>query len=439
VPSRQPAAIAGRTGCGRELVRRAPRERERQPGAGDRFVQGVAEHVMELAHAIAHGLRVHVQLGGDRLAVAEMTQPAGQRFGEPLAHRRRDLVEWGEDAAAQRRVEPGVPVHDDRVEVLVGKDWIFREQTGALQRRGHLGDLYAHRQVLQRHRVTDDRAGATEEIGEPLPTAGPGRVRDDRAEHRAPANEQARIIQPGQHALRESIVFEQDNCDLLRQRPPGTVRGRAYGRGVGPIGQQELDELVAEAFPSGDRLGLLDDETARRCGRQPVDEDEHGLGQGGQAGRCDADVQRRLGHVVPGDTCAELIRRQQRGELAALLPLHPADFLEQLDLRPEFGAVRERAGRRLGDFDQHFHESLGRHDHFVLLDVEELGVIGPFLAEQLPNFDHDGGQPVDQGGHQPLQLGSSSPVVHLHLSTVTSTHRCNRATSHPSAADFVRV
>ena len=223
------------------------------------------------------------------------------------------------------------------------------------------------------------------------------------------------------------------------QGPTGAVGGRPYGRRVGPIGQQKFDEIVAEAFTRGDRLRLFDDETAGRRGRQPVDEDEHRLGQRGQAGRRHTDVQRRLRHVVPRDPCAKLVGRQQRGEVAALLPLHPADFLEQLDLRPELRTVRKRARRRLGDFDQDFHERLGRHDHFVLLDVEELRVVRPFLAEQLPNLDHDGGQPVDQGGHQPLQLRTLSPVVHLYLSTVTSTHRCNRATCHPSAADFVRV
>ena len=112
------------------------------------------------AHAVAHGLRVHVQLGGHRAAVAEMPQPRGERLDEPLAHGRRDSVERGERAPAQGRQQPRVAVDEDRVEVLVGEHRVVREDAAALQGRRRLGDLHARRQVLQRHRVPHDRAGA---------------------------------------------------------------------------------------------------------------------------------------------------------------------------------------------------------------------------------------------------------------------------------------
>jgi hypothetical protein len=230
-------------------------------------------------------------------------------------------------------------VHDDRVQVLLREHRVVVEYPGRPELGGHLGDLHAERQLLQRYRMADHRASTAQRSDQPLPPPGPDRVWDDRAEQRAPAaDQQAGAVEPGQHRLADRIRrVDQQHRRLPRQAPPDPERGRAYPRHVRAVGQQQLDQFVAEPLPGRAGLGLLQDESVRGRRGELVDEDEHRLGQGSQHLRGHAGGERGTGDVVPRCPRADLVRGQQRGHVAPLPPLDPPDLLEQLALGTELG------------------------------------------------------------------------------------------------------
>ena len=59
-----------------------------------------AVQLAQLGHPVAHGLRVHVQVGGDVLAAALVQQPGAQRLGEPFGSRGPQRLHGRQRAAA---------------------------------------------------------------------------------------------------------------------------------------------------------------------------------------------------------------------------------------------------------------------------------------------------------------------------------------------------
>ena len=103
-PEHGPYAAARRSDhSGLSGSARGRREGELEDAA--RVLEPVAEELAQLAHPVAHGLRVHEQLGGDRVAAAVVQQPGPQRLGELLGARRR-AAPSGASTRARRSAAP---------------------------------------------------------------------------------------------------------------------------------------------------------------------------------------------------------------------------------------------------------------------------------------------------------------------------------------------
>ena len=89
-----------------------------QDGVG--VVEGVAVQLAELAHPVAHGLRVHEQLGGDVLAAAVVEQPGAEGVGELLGHGRAQVGERREGPRPQVGESLGVGGEHQPGEVVLG-------------------------------------------------------------------------------------------------------------------------------------------------------------------------------------------------------------------------------------------------------------------------------------------------------------------------------
>ena len=99
------------------MPRCAAAERQQQVENHRRIVEPVAVQVADLTHAVAHGLRVHVQLGGHGITAALVKQPGPQRLLESLAGGRPEGGQRGERPGPQ--VIEGFRVSADAVEYLV--------------------------------------------------------------------------------------------------------------------------------------------------------------------------------------------------------------------------------------------------------------------------------------------------------------------------------
>ncbi len=66
-----------------------------------RVLQAVAVELAQLAHPVPHGLRVHEQLGGHRVAPAVVQQPGAQRLGELLPRALRQVLQRGQRRGPQ--------------------------------------------------------------------------------------------------------------------------------------------------------------------------------------------------------------------------------------------------------------------------------------------------------------------------------------------------
>jgi hypothetical protein len=153
--------------------------------------------------------------------------------------------------------------------------------------------------------------------------------------------------------------------------------------------------------------------------REPVDEDEHRLGERGERGRLDADVQRRGRDVVPGDPRADLVGGQQGRQVAPLVELDPPDLLEQGGVRGVADVLPRLVVRLLGDFHQPLEERAGGRGHLALLGVQERRVVGPIGPEPFADVVEDLRQVVAQRRHQPRQLAprKASRCPHVYRST----------------------
>ncbi|MFC7657771.1 hypothetical protein ACFQV8_16875 [Pseudonocardia benzenivorans] len=278
---------------------------------------------------------------------------------------------------AQRVEQLGVAVDDDRVEVLVGEDRVVGEDALALQPCGDLGDVQAGRQPVGRHGHPDDGTRPAQGQPQPPPQPGTRRVGHDRTQQRRPAEHEARRVHPGQRAVPDGVVaLDEHDAQLVGDGPAGAGGGGTHGRLVGPVGEQQPDELVAQPFAGRGLLRLLEDVAARRRGRQLVDEEEDGLGERGQRPRFDPHLDGRRGDVVPAHPGADLVGAQQRGEVATLAPLDAPDLLEQLGAHAVLAARCPRHG------DEPAHRGVGRHGHLDVVLVEEGRVVRPLLPQR---------------------------------------------------------
>jgi len=311
-------------------------------------------------------------------------------------------------------------VDQDRVEVLLGEDGVLVQDAGALQLGRGLRDQRARRQRLQPDRVADHRPGAAQRLRQAGPAARAGRVGHDRAELVAAADREARTVQPGQERLPDRVLgVDEDHGGLARQHPAGPHRGQPYRRQVGPARQQQVDELVAAAFPLRHRLRLLPHVPAGGRGRELVHEGEYRLGQRDQPGRLDRVLEGGPRHVPPGDPPTDLVSGEQSRQILALPALHAADALEQRDVRRRLVRV---AGRLLGlgQLDQPGQERLRGRAHLGLLVREELGVLRPLRAELLPNLVENRGKVISERGNQARQLTARQVSRYLHVLRCTA-------------------
>ena len=147
-----------------------------------RVVEPVAVQLAQLAHAVAHRLRVHVQVGGHRIATALVQQPGAQRLRQPL---RRSPAGGRRAARAPRSRRSasasGSAPHDELGEVRLAVDGLVVGARSG-QRRG------AHRPQVRRpglrprpgrtdHRRPTLRARAAGAGGRGPPCRGPGAAR----------------------------------------------------------------------------------------------------------------------------------------------------------------------------------------------------------------------------------------------------------------------
>ena len=113
---------------------------------------------MKLGHAVAHGLRVHVQLGRHGPPVPEVAKPRRERLDETVTGGGRLIVQRRQHPPAQRGQQARVAVDQDGVEVVLGEDRVLVEHTVALELGRRLRDQRAGRQMVQSHREAHDRA-----------------------------------------------------------------------------------------------------------------------------------------------------------------------------------------------------------------------------------------------------------------------------------------
>ena len=107
---------------GRAAGELAVPERDLQFQPADRVVDAVADQPVDLVHAVADRLRVHVQAGRDLVDATAGVQPGEQRRGQPLALLRRQAGERGEAASAQLVEQELVGVHQQGEQMVVAAD-----------------------------------------------------------------------------------------------------------------------------------------------------------------------------------------------------------------------------------------------------------------------------------------------------------------------------
>ncbi len=250
------------------------------------------------------------------------------------------------------------------------------------------------------HGVADHRVGPPERAAELIPAARQAGIGDDGAGHVFVPHRQGPRVHVGQHPPGDiGVRVHQDDGPGRGDRPVGPggcLPDRGHARA---IGQQQLGQLLAAAFPGRGVLALLQDVAARGRRRELVDEIEHGFGERRQDIRPDLEGQRGGRDVPPGGACAELVGGEQAGEVRAGVPLTAADLLEDdLDRLRAFEPVDP--GRRpavLGHVEEPVDEQLGGLVHSVRIVVEEGGVLGPAVGEQVPHVGDQLRQPAVEG------------------------------------------
>ncbi len=238
----------------------------------------VAVQVAQLAHAVAHRLRVHEQLGGDVLAAAVVQQPGAQGVGELLGvggsqvgeRRERPRAQVGEGLGVGGQHQPGrwSSVSPESPAASARRARSYDART-CEPRTGRPGDAPAVGRAVASRRgpAATVRVGHQQQRPARRGRAGPRRPgASRRAARRAAAA-------PGPPA--RSPPSASRAAPTRPARPPP---GRARGSTVEQVGGEPLEQPLAHPPGGGQLVGV----PGHARGRQLVDVGEHQLGEAGQ-------------------------------------------------------------------------------------------------------------------------------------------------------------
>lgn len=119
---------------GRPIPGRVPGQDEDELRPTVRVIQLPAEQLAQPPQPVAHRLPVDVQLVGDGAEITHVAEPGPQGVQQHLSRRSSNSVQRREALLAEHAEQPGIAVHDHRVQVLVDEHRVLGQNPRPLQR-----------------------------------------------------------------------------------------------------------------------------------------------------------------------------------------------------------------------------------------------------------------------------------------------------------------